>query len=190
MSAGTAPPSSLVLFEGRSDVLAFRAVARRRAARLDTIELIELGGITNLRRQLRSLQADGRLAVLGLYDGAEERYVRGVLRDVGLIGEGAVDLRTVGFFGCERDLEDEVIRAAGEETVLETLTARGELTRFRVFQGQPAQRERSIEQQLHRFAGTAAGRKARFAADVLDAVSLERMPRPLTELLDAVLRGR
>lgn len=190
MSAGTAPPPSVVLFEGRSDILAFRALARRREAGLDAVELVELGGITNLRGKLRSLQADGRPAVLGLYGGAEERYVRGVLRDVGLIDDGTADLRTVGFFGCERDLEDEVIRAAGEQIILETLAVRGELTRFRVFQGQPAQRERSIEQQLHRFAGTAAGRKARFAADVIDAVPLERMPRPLTELLDAALRGR
>ncbi|WP_194420932.1 ATP-dependent endonuclease [Microbacterium abyssi] len=188
MSVGSAARRPVVLFEGRSDSLAFRALARRRGVRLDAVELIELGGITNLRRQLVTLPADGRLSVLGLYDGAEKRYVSGVLRDVGLIDDDAVDLRTVGFFGCERDLEDEVIRAAGAEVVLETLAARGELTRFRVFQGQPAQRERSIEQQLHRFAGTAAGRKARFAADVIDVVPLERMPRPLTDLLQAALR--
>ncbi|MGO2095597.1 MAG: ATP-dependent endonuclease [Candidatus Microbacterium stercoravium] len=187
MSDGSATPRAAVLFEGRSDSLAFRALARRRAARLDAAELIELGGITSLRRQLAALRAAGRRPVLGLYDGAEERYVADVLRDAGMIDDAAADLRGIGFFACDRDLEDEVIRAAGHDVVLETLAARGELTRFRVFQGQPAQRDRSLEQQLHRFAGTAAGRKARFAADVIAAIPLERMPRPLTELLDAVL---
>jgi hypothetical protein len=93
----------------------------------------------------------------------------------------------IGFFGCERDLEEEVIRAAGPELVLETLAVRGELGRFRMFQRQPAQRVRSIEEQLHRFAGTAAGRKSRFAADVIDVIPMERMPEPLTRLLDTAL---
>ena len=190
MVSGRAVPRAVVLFEGRSDSLAFRALARRRSAPVDDLELLELGGITNLRRQLLALQDGGVARVFGLYDAAEGRYVSGVLRGAGMIGDGVEDLRSVGFFGCERDLEDEVIRAAGPDMVLETLAARDELTRFRVFQGQPAQRERRIEHQLHRFAGTAAGRKARFAADVIDLVPLERMPRPLTELLDAVARWR
>lgn len=174
---------TVVLFEGESDVLAFEAMLRRVGATLDTgVELRNLFGITNLRRHLGELLAGPEVRVLGLYDGAEGRYVEGVLVDAGLLAPGA-DAEATGFFGCDRDLEDEVIAAAGPDLVLETLEARGELVRFRVFQGQPAQRERDLAAQLHRFAGTAGGRKARFAADIIDVLPVERMPRPLTDLL-------
>ncbi|MFD5214305.1 ATP-dependent endonuclease [Microbacterium sp. NPDC058345] len=190
MSSGSGARRTVVLFEGRSDSLAFRALASRRGASLEALTLVDLDGVTNLRRALTGLRGDDPDArVLGLYDAAEGRYVTGVLKDVGMLAAAADDPGAVGFFGCQRDLEDEVIRAAGAELVLQTLAARGELARFRVFQGQPAQRERSLSQQLHRFAGTAAGRKARFAADVIDVVPLERMPPPLTALLDVAVSG-
>lgn len=192
MSADGAGPHhhgsrTVVLFEGRSDIAAFQAVARRHGASLAGLELVELGGITNLRREL-SARWSPPDRMLGLYDAAEEHYVEGVLRDVGMLEAG--DPRSIGFFGCDRDLEDEVIRAAGPDLVLAALEARDELARFRVFQEQPAQRGRPITDQLHRFAGTAAGRKTRFAADVVEAIPLERMPRPLEGLLEAALHPR
>ena len=178
---------TVVLFEGVSDRLAFEALARRLDVVLDpeAVALVDLGGITNLRRRLAELRSSSApTRVLGLYDGAERRYVIGVLVDSGML-DVVLDPEAVGFFGCERDLEDEVIAAAGPDLVLDTLAERGELTRFQVFQGQPAQRARTIEAQLHRFAGTAAGRKARFAADIVDVLPIDRMPRPLVALLDA-----
>ncbi|MFE6734752.1 ATP-dependent endonuclease [Microbacterium sp. NPDC057650] len=185
MSVTAEGSRTVVLFEGRSDRLAFEVVARRLAVEVAGEALVELGGITNLRNFLIPMQGtDAR--VLGLYDGAERQYVARVLRDLGML-QGD-DLARAGFFGCERDLEEEVIRAAGSELVLETLATRGELGRFRVFQRQPAQRVRSIEEQLHRFAGTASGRKSRFAADVIDVVPIARMPAALVRLLEAVLR--
>lgn len=190
MSGARAVEPTVVLFEGRSDRLAFQALAQRRGANLAAVELVELDGITNLRTRLTALSSAGA-RVLVLFDAAEQRYVSGVRRALGL-ADGAEEtdrhyLGAIGFFGCERDLEDEVIRAAGPELVLETLAARGELARFRMFQRQPAQRVRSIQEQLHRFAGTTAGRKSRFAADVIEVIPLERMPEPLTRLLDAAV---
>ena len=185
-----APAHTTVLFEGVSDRLAFEAVARRLGVVLDpeTVALVDLGGITNLRRRLVGLRSGPvPTHVLGLYDGAERAYVVRVLADSGMLDAG-LDPEAAGFFGCDRDLEDEVIAAAGSDLVLDTLDERGELTRFEVFQGQPAQRARTIEAQLHRFAGTAAGRKARFAADIVDALPIDRMPRPLVALLEATLR--
>jgi hypothetical protein len=182
-----APAPTVVLLEGRSDRLAVEALAQRRAADLAAVDLVELDGITNLRARLTALSTTGA-RVLVLFDGGEARYVSGVQRDLGLMsGTGERPPGAIGFFGCERDLEEEVIRAAGPELVLETLAVRGELGRFRMFQRQPAQRVRSIEEQLHRFAGTAAGRKSRFAADVIDVIPMERMPEPLTRLLDTAL---
>jgi hypothetical protein len=179
---------TVVLFEGASDRIAVETAARRLGREIGDLELVDLDGITNLRVRLRGLLEEGR-RVVGLYDAAEGGYVTGVLRDLGAIGVDGTPA-DAGFFGCERDLEDEAIAAAGPELVVETLAARGELARFRVFQGQPAQRERSIGEQLHRFAGTAAGRKARFAADVIAVIPVERMPRPIVALLDAALSER
>lgn len=188
MSTTRAVPRTVVLFEGRSDSLAFVALARRRRTDIAGLDLVDLDGITNLRKRLTALRAESDAPrILGLYDAAEGDYVAKILADVGVIGDGAAP-RDAGFYGCERDLEDEVIAAAGPELVLGTLAARGELARFQVFQDQPAQRVRTIDEQLHRFAGTAAGRKARFSADVIDVLPLERMPRPLDDLLDAALR--
>ncbi len=178
---------TVVLFEGVSDRLALTAAARRLGLGIEQLDLVDLDGITNLRAVLRELrEAVDAPRVLGLYDGAEREYVSRVLADLRVIDAGA-DPEDAGFYGCERDLEHEAIAAAGPELVIDTLRARGELARFRVFQGQPAQRERTIEEQLHRFAGTAAGRKARFTADVIDVIPLDRMPRPLAALLDHAL---
>ncbi|WP_334152641.1 ATP-dependent endonuclease [Microbacterium sp.] len=189
MTAGDAVEQrTVILFEGRSDRLAFEAVARRCWVSPDVVQLVDMGGITNLRTRVSALrEADDAVRVLGLYDAAEEAYVIRILTDIGMLAGGATHPADVGFFGCERDLEAEVIRAAGAELVFETLAARGELERFRVFQGQPAQRGKPVDDQLHRFAGTAAGRKARFAADVIDVLPIDRMPPPLTALLRAAL---
>lgn len=176
----------VVLVEGESDRLALIAAAQLRGDDVRA-DVVSLGGITNLRSWLQ--RRDPAVPVLGLYDAAELRYVLGALIAAGVLSDGETDpaaVTHVGFFGCDQDLEDEVIRAAGSDLVLETLAARGELALFRVFQGQPAQRVRSVEAQLHRFAGTASGRKTRFAADVVAALPAERIPDPLVALLDAV----
>ena len=176
----------VVLVEGESDRLALIAAARVRGDDLRA-DVVSLGGITNLRSWLE--RRDPAVPVLGLYDAAELRYVLGALAAGRLLPAGETDPVAVarcGFFGCERDLEDEVIRAAGPDLVLQTLDVRGELALFRVFQGQPAQRVRSVDAQLHRFAGTASGRKTVFAADVIAALTADRLPRPLAALLDAV----
>lgn len=187
---------TLVLVEGESDRLALDAAAARLGAGLGAARIDVLKGITNLRRRLHELRAaSAPPRILGLYDAAEERYVEAVLRDEGVLaatpgrlrGAGAAaEIAAAGFFGCDRDLEDEVIRAAGSTRVIETLAARGEAELFRVFQGQPAQRDRPIEAQLHRFAGTASGRKARFAADVVAALPADRVPPPLRDLIHAL----
>ena len=186
MSGTDAVRPTVVLFEGESDRRAFGTLARRVERSLDAVSLVDLDGITNLRTVLGGLLRD-RGRVFGLYDAAEGAYVARVLHDLGVIEDVEEDVEDAGFFGCRRDLEEEVIRAGGIDLVIESLDTRGDLARFRVFQGQPAQRERTVEAQLHRFAGTASGRKTRFAADVIEMLPIERMPQPLVALLDACL---
>ena len=84
---------------------------------------------------------------------------------------------------CDADLEDELIRALGPLGVQEVIEAQGELRSFRTFQKQPAQRERTVEQQLRRFMGTHSGRKAQYGQSLVDHLDLARTPRPLSRVL-------
>jgi hypothetical protein len=92
-------------------------------------------------------------------------------------------MESLGFYVCERDLEDELIRALGVPAVERVIAEQGELASFRTLQHQPAQRAATTEQQLHRFMGTRSGRKARYARALVDALDLTRVPRPLAGVL-------
>ena len=80
-------------------------------------------------------------------------------------------------------IEDELIRALGPDAVVATLEAHGDLGPFHTFQKQPEWREQPIDRQLRRFLGSGARRKIRYARHLVDALDLDRVPRPL----DAVL---
>lgn len=91
------------------------------------------------------------------------------------------------------DLEDELIRALGAETVGSVIEAAGELNAFRTFLRQPQWRDRPRAEQLRRFLGTFSGRKGtfsgrkiRYATALVDALPLEAVPRPLDAVLEVV----
>ena len=84
---------------------------------------------------------------------------------------------------CEDDLEDELIRALGTDAVIDVVTREGELGLLHTFQQQPAQRGRSLHDQLHRFAGTKSGRKVRLAAALAAELALDAVPAPLLGVL-------
>jgi hypothetical protein len=99
-----------------------------------------------------------------------------------------VSTSVTAFAGAARDLEEELIRSLGVEAILAFAAHCGELTGFRILQRQPAQRDRTVEEQLHRFIGTRAGRKRDYAAGLAATMPLTAVPAPLTALL-AGLRG-
>jgi hypothetical protein len=142
-----------------------------------------MGGITNIGHHLVAL--DGRdLRVGGLYDAAEERFVSNGLVRVGLRPfADTTPLTALGFFRCDRDLEDELIRAIGVDGFLALIEAEGELRSFERLRGQPAQRERTTTQQLHRFIGSRSGRKERYGTRLAQVLPLDRVPAPLDALL-------
>src|SRR3990170_4469599 len=106
-----------------------------------------MGGVTNVARYVAELGPRGRgLRLTGLYDAAEERFVRGGLERGGVVV--GPDLTRHGFHRCDRDLEDELIRALGVQRVQEVVAAQRELSSFRVLQHQPAQRTWRPEEQL------------------------------------------
>ena len=84
---------------------------------------------------------------------------------------------------CVADLEDELIRAVGPVDVEQVIERAGELASFRTLQQMPAQRDRTVEQQLHRFVGSKSGRKAKYARLLVNALDLAQVPEPLTRAL-------
>lgn len=177
---------TVVLVEGESDRAAIEALAVRRGLVLAGlgIQVVAMGGITNIGRHLVVL-ADRDVRLCGLYDAAEERFVVGGLERSGLRPYGAgTPLARAGFFRCDRDLEDELIRAVGVGGVLALVDAEGELRSFERLRGQPAQRGRSTAAQLHRFMGSKGGRKERYGRRLVEVLPPGRVPEPL----DAVLR--
>jgi len=186
-------PAAVVIVEGASDGAALAALAARRGVKLaaEGIELLALGGYGNLGRELERLaprRSEIRLA--GLCDAAEAPHLRRALARAGFGANLTVaEMERLGFYLCVADLEDELIRALGPAEVQAVLAAEGDLPSFRTFQNQPAQRGRPVERQLRRFMGTQAGRKAKYARRLVDALDLDRAPRPLDGALAHVRGG-
>jgi hypothetical protein len=182
----------VVLVEGASDAAAVTALAAKRGVDLagDGIEVVAIGGATNIARALGRFGPGGQgLHVAGLCDAGEERAYRRGLERVGLgSGLDRAGIEALGFFVCDADLEDELIRALGAEAVEAILEREGELASFRRMQRQPAQRERSVEQQLRRFIGTRSGRKIRYGRLLVEALDPGAVPAPLARLVDHVRR--
>ncbi|MEW2477575.1 TOPRIM nucleotidyl transferase/hydrolase domain-containing protein [Micromonospora gifhornensis] len=177
---------AVLLVEGTSDLVAVQTLAQRRGRDLtgEGVRVLAMGGATNIGHYLEQLGPRGRdLRLAGLYDVAEEGFVRRGLERAGL---GVAPLSELGFHVCVRDLEDELIRALGTDGMQEVLAAEGDLRSFRLFQRQPAQQGRELPAQLRRFIGTRSGRKEAYARLLVQALDLERVPRPLHAVLASV----
>lgn len=80
--------------------------------------------------------------------------------------------------------------AARALAVQRVIASQGELASFRRFQAMPQHRGTPVHRQLHRFLGTRATRKIRTARRLVDALGLERLPRPLAQLAARLQPGR
>jgi len=164
----------VLLVEGASDRRAVETLARRRGRDLSAegVAIVPMGGYGNLPRVLGQYR-DVRLA--GLYDVGEERHFLRALEC-----EDRRDLERAGFYACTRDLEDELTRAVGPDQMQRVLAEHGDLNAFRTYQKQLAHRDRPLEEQLHGFMWN---RKQKYAVLLVEALDLERMPRPLDRVL-------
>jgi hypothetical protein len=131
-----------------------------------------MGGYGNLRRVLEEYRG---VRLVGLYDTGEEGHFLRALRC-----SDRAELERAGFYACTRDLEDELTRAVGPAGMEQVLEEQGELRAFRTYQKQPAHRAEPLEEQLHGFMWN---RKQRYAELLVDALDLDRMPRPLDRVL-------
>jgi len=175
-----------VLVEGISDQRALTTLATRRGRDLvaEGVSVVPGGGAPAGGPDLQRVGPRGRdLKLAGLCDVGEEGAFRRALERAGLGMELTRDaMEDLGFYVCVNDLEHELVRALGSDAVLRVIEAQGELRPFRTFQKQPAKRELSLEEQLWRFMWN---RKFRYAQLLVNALDLDRVPRPL----DGVLAG-
>ena len=182
-----------VLVEGESDRLAVQALGSRMGLDPATSRVVSMGGVTNVARHLRELvptNADELVPlVAGLCDAGEEHVVVRGLTAVGLGRDlDRWDLEGLGFFTCVSDLEDELIRAVGVPGVLDVVGRERDLGGFHTLQTQPAHRDRTPTQQLHRFLGSGSGRKIRYAPLLVHALPHGVVPEPLLGLVEHVGR--
>jgi hypothetical protein len=180
----------IVLVEGRSDKAAIDALAKRRGRDLhdEGITIIAIGGATKIWGFLALLGPRGLdVKLSGLCDIGEERHFRRALQRAGFgINLSKSDMETLGFYICDADLEDELIRSLGVNTMLEVIAAQGDLGRFYLFRRQPEWQQQSSQALLRRWLGTTAHRKIYYAALLVDALNLDRVPVPLERLLARV----
>jgi hypothetical protein len=184
---GPVHTETVVLVEGASDQRAVEALALRSGRDLGAqgVSVVPMGGATNIVHFLDLFGPAGAdLRLAGLCDAREERGFRRGLQRAGL-GPALtrLDMERLGFFVCDADLEDELIRALGVAAVEQIIAEQGELGSLRILQRQPAQRERTRQQQLRRFFGTRSGRKIHYARLLVDALDPTQVPAPLECLL-------
>ena len=169
-----------------SDRLAVETLAERGGRDLgaEGIAVVAIGGAHALGNALRDVESGVQVA--GLCDAGEEDAFRRALESCGV--GAAVDrtqLEALGFYVCEADLEDELVRALGCARVEEIIDAQGETGRFRTFQKQPEKRALTLGAQLHGFMWN---RKIRYAPLLVQALDLDHVPRPLAGVLAHVSR--
>ena len=178
---------AIVLVEGISDRVALETLAERQGRNLEAegVSIVAIGGAQAIRRVVVELGPRGHnVRLAGLCDAGEERAFRRGLELAGL-GSPATrsELEALGFYVCEADLEDELIRALGAAAVEEVVEAQGDLRPFRTMQKQPEWRGRLREEQLRRFMGSGGRRKIRYARLLVDALDLTQVPQPLERVL-------
>ena len=167
---------AVILVEGLSDQYALEALADRRDRDFDAegISVIPIGGAHTISAYLNLFGPAGfDIPLSGLCDAAEELLF-------------ASAFGTTGYFVCETDLEDELIRAIGPATVLRVIDEVGDLGAFQMMQQQPTYRGAPLGDQVSAFVRS---RKVQYAPLLVDALDLAHVPAPLEGVLNSA-RGR
>ena len=179
---------SVILVEGISDQIAVEALAEMQGRDLgaEGVVVVPIGGAHSVARFLARFGPEGRgLRIGGLCDAAEEPHLRRALARAGIAQPATrAELEGAGFFVCDRDLEDELIRATGPEGLEAILRKEGDLGPFRTLGKQAAWRDAPFDDRVRRFLGAGARRKLRYAGLLVRGLDLDRQPRPLRGVLD------
>ena len=113
-TAGMEFPRAVVLVEGVSDKVALETLAVRRGRDLaaEGVSVVAIGGAQAIGRFLNLYGPRGsNLGLAGFCDAGEERAFGQALERAGFGRDlGRAGMERLGFFVCERDLEDELVR--------------------------------------------------------------------------------
>ena len=184
---------AVVLVEGISDQIAVETLAKRRGRDLtaERIVVVPMGGAHAIARYLTLFGPDGAgLTVTGICDAGEEKFFRRGLKAAGIGSpQNRTEMERLGFFVCDDDLEDELIRASGRGAIEALLVSQEDFGSFRTLQAQPAWRDESFEAQMRRWLGAGARRKLRYARLLVLSLPLDRIPRPLDAVLATTSTG-
>jgi hypothetical protein len=175
----------VVLVVGVSDRVAIEGAARRLGVDLAGVQVVAAGGVGSIGALAERFGPKGAaLPLRGLCDAAEVPWLCRALTKAGVgIALDRGGLEALGFAVCDRDLEEELIRALGVERVEALFAVEGDLAAFRTLQRQGPWRDAAVTDQMRRFLGAGAGRKIRYAGVFVQALVLERMPEPLAHVL-------
>jgi hypothetical protein len=175
---------TLVIVEGVSDRIALETLAERRGRDFaaEGVSVVPIGGAQGIARFLEGVAGSGRdLRLAGLCDAGEEGVFRRGLERAGFGPDlTRAGMERLGFYVCVEDLEDELIRSLGPAAVEDVLAEHGNLGGFRTYQKQSAHAGKEPAAQLRGFLGN---HKARYARYLVEALDLERIPRPLEGVL-------
>lgn len=181
---------AVVLVEGISDQIAVEAAALRlgRDLMAEDVVVLPAGGVGSIGALAARFGPAGvGLPLVGLCDAAEVVWVGRALLKAGVgVALDRAGLAALGFFVCDRDLEDEFIRVLGVDHIEALLAEGGDLAAFRTLQRQATWREAAFADQMRRFLAAGARRKLRYAAIFTQSVELQHMPGPLVAVLAAL----
>lgn len=185
---------TIVMVEGVSDKLALMLAARRLGRELaaEGVYVVPINGAHGISRFLRRLAVEEpRANLAGLYDEGEQEVIRAALERAGYGSNlDRSGLERIGFFACSADLEDELIRAAGEPILSRLIELEGDARPWHAFRKQPAWQGRPVDQQFRRFIRSVSDRNSRYIRAIVETIDPSKLPRPLRLLLDYVEPGR
>lgn len=178
---------TIVLVEGISDQIALETLSLRlgRTVAERKVVVVPIGGAHAIKHFVPRFAGTPGVRLCGLCDRAESVYFAQALLEHGLIGAaGDTDLERAGFYVCDADLEDELIRSIDDADIESVLAAEGDLGAFSTLQKQPGWRDQPFRAQLHRWLRSGARRNMRYARLLVLEAGLDRMPRPLLALAE------
>ena len=180
-------PPRRILVEGVTDALALTLAARRMGRDLEAegASIVVINGAHAIGGALRRLAQDEPAAIpAGLYDVGEEEVIRTALQRGGFSpGLTRESLEGIGFFACSVDLEDELIRAAGEAVLSRLIELEGDAQPWHTFQRQSAWQGRPTNQQFRRFIRSVSSRNSRYIRAIVEAIDPAQLPRPIRQVL-------
>lgn len=171
---------ALVLVEGVSDQIAVETTAEIIGADLADVVVVPINGAQAIGRIVAELdRLSPGTPITGLCDVAELPHFERARA-------ATAEASRFDVYVCRDDLEDELLRAAGELLALDVFAAGGDAASFRTMRRQAPWRDRPFHEQAHRFLRAGARRGQRYADALLRALPPERLPTPLRDVVTAV----